>query len=130
MNLRRVLTAVGAGVSTFLLVAVALTATLPFEFSAIVGLPVGLLAGVGVLALLLVTLEDLTEPVQRLITAYAVFGIAVVAALAARYANLGPSRDVLSTDAIAVGGVVLAVIAYAVLWWQDRTGRSRRAIPE
>ena len=121
MNGRQVITAVGAGFATVLLIAVLVIELLAVEFSAIVGLPVGLLAGLFVFFAVLLRLDEVSAGLRRALRAYAGFGLAVVALLALRYVNVG--RAVLSTEVV-VGLAVLAAIAVPVLdWLIDRSDR-------
>lgn len=117
MEPRRALTASGAGVTTFLLVTVAVIELLDFEFSAIIGLPVGLLAGLVALVVLWVRLSALSPSVRRALGAYATFGLTVLGLLALRYVDIG--RGVFSTDVITGIGAVTAVLAYILLWMID-----------
>lgn len=114
MDLRRVLTGLGAGVTTFLLVAVLVIESLAVEFSAIVGLPVGVLAGLAVGTALWIRIPHLSRPVRRMATAYATFGLTILVLLASKYVNIG--QDVLSISVIA--GIALAGAAgvYLALW--------------
>lgn len=118
MESRRVLTSIGAGVATFLLVAVLVIELLNFEFSAIVGLPVGLVAGLVVFVGLWTRIAEFRPTVRRFASAYASFGLAILLLLALRYVDIG--RDVLSTDVIAGLGFVTAVAVYGSLWLLDR----------
>ncbi len=119
MDLRQLLTVVGAGLTTFLLVAVGVIEALNMEFSAIIGLPVGLLAGLVVLVILWVRLDGLSVGVRRALSAYAGFGLAVLGFFVLRYVNIG--REILTVDVIVGLGIVLAVIIYGVLLMDDRT---------
>lgn len=118
MESRRVLTSIGAGVATFLLVAVLVIEFLDFEFSSIVGLPVGVVAGLAVGVGLWVRIAGFRPAVRRVASAYASFGIAILLLLVLRYINIG--RDVLSVDVIAGLGFVTAVAVYGSLWLLDR----------
>lgn len=117
MSLHHRLTAIGAGVTTFLLVAVLVIELLDFEFSAIVGLPVGLLAGLAVLVILWRQFTELDQGSRRIASAYAAFGLTILLLLALTYVNIG--RDVFSTEAIVGVGVAAAVITYVGLWRRD-----------
>lgn len=122
MNPRRVLTAVGAGLTTFLLVAVLVIELLAFEFSGIIGLPVGLLAGVAAFAVLWSQLDDLSLGIRRAASAYAAFGLTILLQFALSYVNIG--RDIFSLEVmtgVAVGG---AILVYCGLWLVD-SGRVR-----
>jgi hypothetical protein len=110
MNPRRFLTALGAGVTTFLLVAVFVIEFLDLEFSAIIGLPVGLLAGLAVFAFLWLQFTKLSPGVRRATGACAAFGLAILMLLALRYVNIG--RGVFSVDVMAGIGIAVAVVVY------------------
>lgn len=118
MGVRRPLTAIGAGVTTFLLVMVLVIELLDFEFSAVIGLPVGLLAGMAVLVGFWTGLAELSPGVRRAASAYATFGLTILLLLALSYVNIG--RGVLSTDLIVGTGIAAAVAVYIVLWLTDR----------
>jgi hypothetical protein len=118
MEPRTVFTAVGAGITSFLLVAVAVIELLDFEFSAIVGLPVGLLAGIAVVVGLWIRGDELNPGVRRAVTAYAAFGVALLAFLALRYVNVG--RSLLTTDVIVGGSLTTVVVVYLALLLYDR----------
>jgi hypothetical protein len=118
MGIRRILTAAGAGVTTFLLVAVLVIEALDFEFSAIIGLPVGLLAGFTVFAGLWLRLAELTPGVRRFASAYATFGLTILLLLGLSYVNIG--RALLSVDVMATIGFAAAVVVFLLLWLTDR----------
>lgn len=118
MDLRKLLTVVGAGLTTFLVVAVVVIEVLAMEFSAIIGLPVGLIAGLAVLVILWGQLDEVSVGVRRAVSAYAVFGLAVLGFFALRYVNIG--RDVLTVDRIIVLGIGLAVVVYGLHVVADR----------
>lgn len=118
MDLRKLLTVIGAGLTTFLLVAVGVIEALDMEFSAIIGLPVGLLAGLVVLVILWSRLDGVGIAVRRATSAYATVGLAVLVFMALRYVNIG--RDVLTIDVITGLSIGLAAIVYGILWLSDR----------
>jgi len=118
MGVRRILTATGAGVSTFLLAAVLVIEALDFEFSAILGLPVGLLAGFAVFAGLWVNFTDLTSGIRRSASAYAAFGLTILLLLGLSYVNI--CRESLSVEVMTATGGVAAVVVFALLWLTDR----------
>ena len=128
MRIRQSITAIGAGISTFLLVAVLVIELLDFEFSAIVGLPVGFIAGLAVLILLAIQFDDIGQIAQHAASAYAAFGIAILVLFGARYVNLGPSRDVLSVDVMLGVSTAVGLFVFVALWLQYRTtsGRPKR----
>jgi len=118
MNAWKLFTAVGAGVTTALLVAVVIIELLRIEFSALVGLPVGLITGIIVTVWLGGSLEELPVGVRRAATAYAAFGVTILAVFAVRYVNLG--RNVLSVE-VAIGlGLATVVVVYLALLQSDR----------
>jgi hypothetical protein len=119
MDTRKVLTTIGAGLTSFLLVAVLVIELLDFEFSAIVGLPVGLLAGLVVLVGLWIRIDELSLGIRRAATAYAAFGLSLLLFLALRYVNIG--RSVLTFDVIVGGSLAAVVIVYVALFFHDRT---------
>jgi hypothetical protein len=119
MNGRTLLTALGAGVTTFLLVTVAVIELLDFEFSAIVALPIGILVGIVVLIGVGVSMSSLSAGGRRFVSAYAAFGLTVISLLGLRYVNVG--RSVLSTDLIVGAGVAVAVVAYVALFVGSRS---------
>ena len=104
------MTAIGAGLTTFLLVAVGVIELLDFEFSAIIGLPVGLLAWL--------RFEDLSRGARRLASAYGTVGIVALVLLALRYVDVG--RNVFSVDVIAGAGVAAAIAVYVALLVSDK----------
>jgi len=118
MDARRVFTTIGAGITTSLLVAVLIVELLDVEFSAIVGVPVGLLAGFLVFSGLWIRGDELSIDVRRAATAYAVFGVAVLVSLALRYVNVG--RGVLTAEVIVGGSLAVVAITYVALFFRDR----------
>lgn len=126
MNSRTLFTAIGAGFTTFLLVAVLVIEFLNVEFSAIIGLPVGLIAGIGVSMGLYRSLGDLSLGVRRVVTAYAGFGLAVLVVLAGSYVNLVSE---FSVELVAGAGLGTAVLVYLALWLLDRTSTATSPDP-
>ena len=122
MDRRRVLTALGAGVTTVLLVAVLVIELLDFEFSAIIGLPVGLLAGIAAVFVLSITPLDQQPVLRRLLAAYATFGPTIFVLVGLRYVNIG--RAVLSVERIALVALVASLAVYAVFWGRAARQRS------
>lgn len=117
MSFRTFVTAFGSAVTTFLLVTVAIIELLDFEFSAIVAIPVGLLAAVVVLIGLLSGLEDASLGLRRATSAYAGFGLTVLVLLGLWYVNVG--GELLTTDLIVLAGLLVAVVVYVALHLQD-----------
>lgn len=120
MQLRTVVLAFVAGIVTTLLVGAAVTETLlsAIEFSAIVGLPVGIAAGLVVGGLVLTLLAGRnTPPEQRhAATAVGVAGLAVLAVFAVAVAGAGVG----ATVALAAGAVAGLVVGAGVFVWLER----------
>lgn len=112
-------TAVGAGVTVLLLVAVVVIESLNWEFSAIVGLPVGLAAGVVTVALVRLGGGRLARTPRAALDAVAGFGYGVLTLLAADYVHL----VALSTDATVVGGVAAGAVLGVASWLAARERR-------
>mgnify|MGYP006282004917 CR=1 FL=1 len=108
MNLRKPITAVGASITAFLVVAVSVIELLNIEFSALVGLPVGLVAGIVAFVLVLLRHDDAEEPVRWALAGFAGFGYGIMLALGVMYVNLADFPF-----EVTVGiGVAAAVIAF------------------
>lgn len=115
------LAGVGAAATTTLLVAVPVIELLATEFSALVALPLGLLAGLATLVGVAFNLADLHPARRRAVVAYAAFGPAVLAVLALAYVNVGRG---LFTGEVAVGaGLAAAVAVYVGLGATDSEPR-------
>jgi hypothetical protein len=117
MDARKLFTTIGGGITSFLLVAVLVIELLDMEFSAIIGLPVGLLVGVVASVGLWIREDELSLGIRRAATAYAAFGIALLAFLALRYVNIG--RSVLTFEVIVGGSLAAVVIVYVALFLHD-----------
>lgn len=120
MDGRTILGAVGAGLTTFLLVTVAVIEVLDFEFSPLVALPIGLLVGVGVTVGVFMTYPGAKRSVRRAITAYGGFGYAVLMLAAVSYVNLAGLRSTISVPLMASAGVGTTVLLYVGLWLRER----------
>jgi len=103
--------AVGAAATTALLVAVPVIELLETEFSALVALPLGLLAGLATLVGVAYNFASLHPVRRRAVVAYATFGPAVLAVLALAYVNV--ARDLLTVQ-VAVGAALVATAAVYV----------------
>jgi hypothetical protein len=126
MDIRHALTALGAGLTTGLLVAVLVIEILAVEFSVLVGLPVGILAGLVVLATVGVIFDGLDAMERRALTAYAAFGFAVIGLAALAYVNVlvGVSGQV-----VAGVGLGVTVLTYLGLWGIERRNRPSAGSP-
>lgn len=118
MTARDILTGVGAGVTTFLLVTVAVIELLPFEFSAIIGLPVGLLAGLAVFVGFWSIRNDIDPGISRVVSAYGTFGLVVLVLFIFDYVNIGIGEQ--SVETVSGVGVVAGAVVYVALWAVDR----------
>jgi hypothetical protein len=117
MDIRHALTALGAGLTTGLVVAVAVIEMLNFELSALVGLPVGVLAGLVVLATVGVAFDALDRMERRALSAYAAFGLTVITIAALSYVNL---LSGISGQVAAGAGLAVTVLTYLGLWGIER----------
>lgn len=126
MNTRRGVTVVGTGVSTALIVAVLVTTVLqgPIEFSAIIGLPVGLVVGLFALVGTAVTVERVDTLAGAALGGYAAFGYAVLGCLLLRYVDVGGARRTLGLYEIVGIAVLVAIVAFVGLRYIDRNGAS------
>lgn len=114
-------TAIGGGITTFLVVAVVVIEGLDIEYSAIVGLPVGVVTGVACTLGLWRYHIIIPRAGRWAIAGYATLGPVVIGLLAVRYVNVG--RDLLTVSVIASIAVVAALgvaIGLAVLASVDR----------
>jgi len=107
------LAAVGAGATTFLLVAVPVVELLDIEFSALVALPLGLLAGLAASVGVGVSFTALRPARRRALAAYAAFGPTVLLVLALAYVNVG--RDLFTVDVAVGAGLAATVAVYLAL---------------
>jgi len=109
----RFVAGIGAAATTFLLVAVPIIELLDIEFSALIALPLGLLAGLATLIGVAYNLSDMHPARRRALVAYAAFGPAVLSVLALAYVNVGRT---LFTVEVAVGaGLVATAVVYLAL---------------
>jgi hypothetical protein len=114
VNLRKPITAVGTGITAFLLVAVSVIELLDLEFSALVGLPVGLVAGIVSFVLVLLRHDDAEEPVRWALAGFAGFGYGILLALGVMYVNLADFPFEV-TVGIGVAAAVIAFLGAALL---------------
>lgn len=129
MQLRTPLLALAAGIATTLLVGAGVTEALlsSIAFSAIVGLPVGIAAGlvVGSLVLILLVGRDTPARQRHAATAIGVFGASMLAifAIAVFVFDVSPSAALLVS---AIAGALVAVGTFA--WLEQSDSRSVHAV--
>lgn len=114
VNVRHALTALGAGLATGLLAVVFVVEFLAFEFSALVGLSVGILAGLTALATVAVAFDGLDVLERRAMSAYAAFGLTVIVVGGLNYVNL--ARGLFSGTVAAGAGLAATALTYLGLW--------------
>lgn len=122
----RVLAGLGTGISVGLVVTVLAIEALPFEFSAIVALPVGLLAGGMAGVLVARRYERVDRPTRALFDGSAGFGYTVVLLLAARYVGRLGLRSIVTVEFVAVAAVVVALLTAVASWLLGRPSDSGR----
>jgi len=120
VSLRRALLAGGLGLTTLLVVGGLLTVLLPFEFSALVGLPVGVLAGLFAVVLALGAPLRSGTPAARAVAAAATVGYVVLGLAALSYANVAGFRGTLSVTEWLVVAILAGLAVYAGLWLRYR----------
>lgn len=111
MRGRTVAAAVGSGITAFPVVAVAVIELRTVEFSALVGLPVGFVAGATTAVLVATRYQGLARSERAAVDAGAGFGVVVVTALAVSYVNLAGLRSALSVSVVAGAGILGAALA-------------------
>lgn len=126
MDVRTVWTTVGAAIATSLVVAVVVIEALAVEFSAIVGLPLGLLAGAAAGGAVLAAGESLGPTAGRALEAVAAFGYAAVALLAISYANLAGLRSAITPERVVALAVLAAILAFLASWFGPGGSRQTR----
>ncbi|WP_141212727.1 hypothetical protein [Halorubrum sp. Ea8] len=102
----------------FLVVAVAVIELLAFEFSALIGLPIGLLAGIAVAVVILLKHNDVSDVLRWVAAALAGFGYGITVTFAATYVNL---VDIQFETRLAIG-VFAGVLALVLAVFQGRQG--------
>nr|WP_254922186.1 hypothetical protein [Halorubrum sp. Ea8] len=104
--------------TVFLVVAVAVIELLAFEFSALIGLPIGLLAGIAVAVVILLKHNDVSDVLRWVAAALAGFGYGITVTFAATYVNL---VDIQFETRLAIG-VFAGVLALVLAVFQGRQG--------
>lgn len=116
MRLRPLLVAAGTGLTAGPVVAVFVIEGLSVEFSAIVGLPAGIVAALVVAAVVVGRYES-AERSQRAVTdGVAAFGYTLLAGAAAQYIDLIGLRGVLTLQSLA-GAAAVAAVGVSVVSW-------------
>ena len=116
----------GAGIAVALVVSVILIEALPFEFSAIVALPVGLLAGTGTGVLVARRYEQVDRPARALFDGSAGFGYTVVLLVAARYVGRLGLRSIVTFQRLLVAAAVVALLTAMASWLFARSAVAGR----
>jgi hypothetical protein len=116
MDARRLITATGAGITAFLLVTVAVVELLAIEFSALIGLPIGIVAGIAVTVVVFLNHDGAFDLFRLIAAALAGFGYGIMATVAASYVNL---LDVQFETRLTIGAIA-GVLAVALAVVQDR----------
>jgi hypothetical protein len=116
MKARRAITAVGTGITVFLVVAAVVIESMDFEFSALLGLPVGLLAGIVAVVVVVLKHDDLSDSLRWVTVATAGFGYGILATFAASYVNLVDTRF----ETRLIIGCIAAVAAVGLAVLRDR----------
>lgn len=88
MDSRTLLVRTGTGITSALLTAVVIIELLDADFSAIVGLPVGLLVGAVVSVALWIRGDELSSGARRAVAAYAAFGVGIIVLIGLRYVHV------------------------------------------
>jgi hypothetical protein len=118
MNTRRAITALGTGITVFLVVAAAVIEFLAFEFSALIGLPVGLLAGIVAAVVVGLKHDEMSNTLRWVVAAIAGFGYGILATFAASYVNLVETQF---ETRLAIA-VIAALLAVGLAVSRDRGG--------
>lgn len=113
MDLRRLLAALGAGIATFVVVAVLVIEGLAVEFSAIVGLPVGAAVGLAAVVGLLWRYDDLGRPARAAVDGLAGAGFAVVLVGAGSYVNLLALAVEVTAGVVVAAGVLAGIVSWS-----------------
>jgi hypothetical protein len=88
MNPHTALTSIGSGITTFFIVTVLVIEGLSIEYSAIVALPIGLVAGIAVVYYIPRTIGDLSASGKSILAGYAVFCLLLLLLLVVRSVNI------------------------------------------
>jgi hypothetical protein len=120
MQSRTVLTALGAGITTLLLVSVLGIELIPVEFSALVALPLGVVAGLGAVVLVLGSFDQLNHRVQHTVVAVAGFGYTILALSVVSYVNLAGLRSAITVERALALALGVAVALYVDQWLTTR----------
>ncbi len=118
MHPRPLLVAAGAGLTVGLVVAVLVIEALNVEFSAIVGLPAGVIAGLVVAAVVVGRYEAAGTPQRAAADAVAAFGYTLLGGAAVQYVGLFGLREVLTLQRLAGVAAVAAVGVFVASWVQ------------
>lgn len=113
MGFRRFLVGLGAGITTFLLVAVVVIEAVAVDPGAgILGVLAGAIIGGAILGAVAYKFEDADAALQSGIQAVAAFGYTALVLFFLEYANVAGLRSVIDTVSIAVTATIAAVVTF------------------
>lgn len=124
MNTRTLLLGVGTAITTFLLAgaaAIELLGAGEAPAVGILGVFVGLVAGLLAGGIVGVAADRLSRLPAALLVGYAAFGVAVIAIAGMSYVNV-PGADDVFTFPVHIGVSVVVAILFALVAWQGRFG--------
>lgn len=115
MGFLRFLVGLGAGFTTFLLVAVLVIEAVAVDPGAgILGVLAGAVVGVAVLGAVVLTFEDAHVTLRSGFQAVAAFGYTALVLFFLEYANVGGLRPAIDVVSVAVAATIAAVITFVV----------------
>lgn len=117
---RKWLAAVGVGVTVFLAVAVLVIESLAVEFSAVVGVPIGLLAGLLASSLVARYYQKVGSDARALVDATAGFGHTVLVLAAVQYVGIGGFESALTLPVSLSVSVTAGILTGLASWLRAR----------
>lgn len=124
MNIRTIAIGAGTAITTFLLAGAATIELLGAGEApgiGILGVFVGLVAGLLAGGIVVVAADGLSRGPAALLVGYAAFGVAVLAIAGMSYVNV-PGADDVFTFPVHIGASVGVAILFALAAWQGRLG--------
>ncbi|MFC7134450.1 MULTISPECIES: hypothetical protein [Salinibaculum] len=117
MALQRIALGIGAGLTTFGIVAVVIIEAVQVDpVAGILGAVLGALFGLGVFGLVLLTYDEASPTIRRDVAAVAAFGYTALAVLALSYVNLAGLRSVIDPTVVVAVASLVAVLVWLSLW--------------